>query len=295
MRVITASNYGGPEVLRVEERPAPQPQADDVLVEVKAAGVNLMDIYARRGMLGMFSLPLSLGVDGAGVVIAVGGRATARVGDRVAWEGVPGSYAEVVAAPSERLIPIPEGVSFEAVTAATDAMVLVHSAGSGVGRMLTQLATRRGARVIATVSKSHKASSASDAGAWRVLVRDEIEDLGAAIRELTDGEGVEIAFDGTGKTLFDVSVSVLRFNGVFATYGFAGGRIPPIDLGAQPSGVHLVRYSSSVPAESIDQRRQRAAQVLRWIEDKTLDVLVDRTYPLQDAASAHRDLESQQP
>ena len=105
---------------------------------------------------------------------------------------------------------------------------------------------------------------------------------------------MDIAFDGTGKTLFDVSVSVLRFNGVFATYGFAGGRIPPIDLGEQPAGVHLVRYSSSVPTESIDQRRQRAAQVLRWIEDKTLDVLVDRIYPLRDAASAHRDLESQQ-
>ena len=156
-----------------------------------------------------------------------------------------------MAAPSERLIPIPEGVSFElaagglmqgmtaqhlcyeAVPVATDAVVLVHSAGSGVGRMLTQLATRGGARVIATVSKSHKARSASDAGAWRVLVRDEIYDLGAAIWELTDGEGVDIAFDGTGKTLFDVSVSVLRFNGVFATYGFAGGRIPPIDLGEQ--------------------------------------------------------------
>src|SRR3989442_10960516 len=114
--------------------------------------------------------------------------------------------------------------------------------------MLTQLATRRGARVIATVSKSHKARSASDAGAWRVLVRDEIEDLGAAIRELTDGEGVDIAFDGTGKTLFDLSASVLRFNGVFATYGLAAGHIPPIDLGAQPSGVPLVPYSSSVSA-----------------------------------------------
>src|SRR2546426_1807676 len=113
MRVITASTYGGPEVLRVEERPAPQPQADDVLVEVTAAGVNLMDIYARRGMLGMFSLPLSLGVDGAGVVIAVGDRSTARVGDRVAWEGGPGSYAEVVAGPSGRPLPNPQGGGFE--------------------------------------------------------------------------------------------------------------------------------------------------------------------------------------
>lgn len=290
MRVITASTYGGPDVLRVEERPAPQPRADEALVEVKAAGVNLMDVYARRGMLKMFSLPLSLGIDGAGVVIAVGDRSTARVGDRVAWEGVPGSYADVVAAPSERLIPIPEGVSFdaaasglmqgmtaqhlcyEAVPVATDAVVLVHSAGSGVGRMLTQLATRRGARVIATMSMSHKARSASEAGAWRVLVRDDVEDLGAAIWELTNGDGVDIAFDGTDKTLFGVSVSVLRFNGVFATSGFAGGRIPLIDLGQQPAGVHLVRYSSSAPTESIDQRRQRAAQVLLWIEDKTLDV-----------------------
>src|SRR2546430_16331168 len=211
MRVITASNYGGPEVLRVEERPAPHPQADDVLVEVKAAGVNFMDIYARLGMLGMFSLPLSLGVDGAGVVIAVGDRSTARVGDRVAWEGVPGSYAELVAAPSERLIPIPEGVSFEAaagglmqgmtaqhlcyeaVPGATDVSRLVHSAGSGVGRMLTQLATRRGARVIATVSMSPKARSASEAGAWRVLVRAQNDDLDATIFGLTDGAAVTIA------------------------------------------------------------------------------------------------------
>ena len=271
-----------------------------------------MDTYARRGMNKMFPLPLSLGVDGAGVVTAVGDRSTARVGDRVAWEWVPGSYAEVVAAPSERLIPIPESVSFEtaaaglmqgmtaqhlcyeAVPVPDDAVVLVHSAGSGAGRMLTQLATRRGARVIATVSRAHKARSASDAGAWRVLVRDEIEDLGAAIRELTDGAGVDIVFDGTGKTLFDVNVSALRFNGVFATYGYAGGRIPPIDLWEQPLGVHLVRYSSSVPTESMDHRRQRASQLLQWIQDGILDVLVDRTYSLKDAASAHRDLESQE-
>ena len=312
MRVITGSEYGNPEVLRVDERPAPHPKPGEVLVEVKAAGLNLMDTYARRGMNEMFPLPLSLGVDGAGVVTAVGDGSTARVGDRVAWEWVPGSYAEVVAAPSERLIPIPEGVSFEAAAAGLmqgmtaqhlcyeavpvrkDAVVLVHSAGSGAGRMLTQLASRRGARVIGTVSRAHKARSASDAGAWRVLVRDEIEDLRAAIQDLTDGGGVDVVFDGTGRTLFDVSVSVLRFNGVFATYGYAGGRIPPIDLWEQPFGAHLVRYSSSVPTESTDHRRQRASQVLQWIKDRTLDVLVDRTYSLTDAPAAHRDLESQE-
>ena len=279
MRVITASEYGSTEVLRVEERPVPQPQRDEVVVEVKAAGLNLMDTYARRGLVSIYRLPLALGVDGAGVVIEVGEQSTVKVGDRVAWERVPGSYADLVAVPHERLVPIPDSVTFEAaagglmqgltahylshvaVPVPNDAVVVVHSAGSGVGRMLTQLATHRGGRVIATVSRGHKARSALDAGAWQVLVRDEIEDLGAAIRELTNGAGVDIVYDGTGKTLFDVSVSVLRVGGVFVTYGYAGGHIPPISLWDQPHGVHLVR-SGGAPEQSIDQWRERARQVM---------------------------------
>lgn len=311
MRVITASEYGSTEVLRVEERPVPQPQRDEVVVEVKAAGLNLMDTYARRGLVSIYRLPLALGVDGAGVVVEVGEQSTVKVGDRVAWERVPGSYADLVTVPNERLVPIPDSVTFEAaagglmqgltahylshvaVPVPNDAVVVVHSAGSGVGRMLTQLATHRGGRVIATVSRGHKARSALDAGAWQVLVRDEIEDLGAAIQELTNGAGVDIVYDGTGKTLFDVSVSVLRVGGVFVTYGYAGGHIPPISLWKQPHGVHLVR-SGGDPEQSIDQWRERARQVMQWIEDGTLDVLIDRTYPLQDAATAHHDLESQE-
>lgn len=312
MRVITASEYGPPGVLHIEERPVPQPKTDEVVVEVKAAGINLMDTYVRRGLLSSSTLPLALGVDGAGVVVAVGDRSTARVGDRVAWEHIPGSYAEMVAVRDERLIPVPEGVTFEAaagglmqgltaqylsdvaVPVPKDALVLVHSAGSGVGRMLTRLATHRGGRVIATVSRGHKARSALEAGAWQVLVRDEVEDLGAAISELTGGEGVDIAFDGTGETLFDVSVSALRVHGTFVTYGYAGGHIPPISLWEQPHGVHLVHIRGDAPEQSIDQWRQRALQVMQWIEEGILDVLIDRTYPLEDAASAHRDLESQE-
>jgi NADPH2:quinone reductase len=311
MRVITASQYGPPEVLRVEERPVPQPKPDEVVVEVKAAGINLMDTYVRRGRLVSITPPLALGVDGAGVVAAVGDQATAKVGDRVAWEHVPGSYADMVAVPDERLVPIPEGVGFQAaagglmqgltaqylshvaVPVPEDAVVLVHSAGSGVGRMLTQLATHRGGQVIATVSRGHKARSALEAGAWQVLVRDETQDLGAAIRELVDGKGVDIAFDGTGKTLFDVSVSALRVGGIFVTYGYAGGHIPPISLWDQPHMVHLLTVRGN-PEESIDQWRQRALQVMRWIEEGTLEVLIDRTYALEDAAVAHRDLESQE-
>lgn len=147
--------------------------------------------------------------------------------------------------------------------------------------------------MIATVSRGQKARSALDAGAWQVLVRDEIEDLGAAIRELTEGAGVDIVYDGTGKTLFDVSVSVLRVGGIFVTYGYAGGHIPPISLWEQPHGVRLVHIGGA-PEQSIDQWRERARQVMHWIEDGTLDVLINRTYPLEDAATAHRDLESQE-
>jgi NADPH2:quinone reductase len=312
VRVITASEYGPAEVLRVEERPVPKPKRDEVVVEVKAAGINLMDTNVRRGFVPAFGLPLAVGVDGAGVVVAVGDQSTVKVGDRVAWEHIPGSYAEMVAVPNDRLIPIPEAVTFEAaagglmqgltahylshvaVPVQKDAVVLVHSAGSGVGRMLTRLATHRGGRVIATVSKGHKAQPALDAGAWQVLVREEIDDLDAAIRELTDDKGVDIAFDGTGKTLFNASVSALRVGGTFVTYGYAGGPIPPINLWEQPHGVRFVRIRGDAPEQSIDQWRQRALQVMHWIEDGTLDVLIDRAYPLEDAVTAHRDLESQE-
>jgi NADPH:quinone reductase len=309
MRVISAPGFGPPEVLRIQERPIPRPMADQVIVEVKAAGVNLMDSYLRRGMHPSAPLPLVLGVEGAGVVIAVGDQSTAKVGSRAAWERVPGSYAEMVAVPDERLIPMPESVTFEAaagglmqaltaqhlcydaVPVPDGAVVLVHSAASGVGRMLTQLVTGRGGRVIATVSGAQKARPAAEAGAWRVLVRDETEDLGAAIRDLTGG-GVDVVFDGTGKTLFDVSISALHFKGVFVHYGRAGGPIPPLNLWDQPDGVHLVHCRGDADYESIDQWRRRASQVMQWIEDGTLDVLVDRTYPLHDAAEAHRDIES---
>jgi NADPH:quinone reductase len=246
------------------------------------------------------------------LVVAVGERSTAHVGDRVAWERVLGSYAEMLAMPIERLIPLPAGVTFEAaagglmqgltahhlcydaVPVPSGAVVLVHSAASGVGRMLTRLITHRGGRVLGTVSRRHKARSAFDAGAREVLVRDETENLGAAIRDLTAGKCVHIVFDGTGKALVDVSISALHFRGVFVHYGRAGGSIPPLDLWQQPDGVHLVRARGDAAHESIDDWRKRALQVMQWIADGTLDVLIDGAYPLREAAAAHRDLESQE-
>jgi len=312
MRIITASEFGTPDVLRVEERPVPKPGPDEVVVEVKAAGLNLTDTYLRRGMIESAPLPLTFGLDGAGVVVAVGKESTVNVGDRVAWERVPGSYAEYMAVPNESVIPLSPDVTFETaagglmqgltahylcytlLTVPEDAVALVHSAASGVGRMLTQLIKRQGGRVIATVSRGHKARSAVEAGAWKVLVRDEVEDLAGAIRDLTNGEGVDIVFDGTGKTLFDVSISSLHSGGTFVYYGRAGGRIPPIDLWEQPDGVRLVHSTGKGAQETVDQWRDRSLQVMKLIGDGTLDVLIDRTYPLEDAARAHSDLESQE-
>jgi NADPH:quinone reductase len=312
VRVVTASNYGPAEVLYIEDRPTPTPTRDEAVVEVKAAGVNLTDSYLRRGVSPYSKLPLAVGVDGAGVVVAAGKESFASVGERVAWEYVRGSYAEMVAVPNNRLVRVPAGVTLEdaagglmqgmtaqylscvAVPVPKGAVVLIHSAASGVGRMLTQLVTHRGGQVVATVSTAHKARWAREAGARHTLVRDEIDDLGAAIRELTQGKGVDIVFDGTGKTLFKTSMAALRVGGTFVTYGYAGGHIPPIRLWEQPHGVRLVFVRGDAPEQSSDQWRQRAAKVMDWIEDGTLKVLIDRKYPLEDAVAAHRELESQQ-
>ena len=312
MRVVTALEYGPAEVLCIEDRPIPTPTRDEAVVEVKAAGVNFMDSYVRSGVSPSSSLPLLVGVDGAGVVVAAGEQSFASVGDRVAWEYVAGSYAEMVAVPNNRLVRVPAGVTFEdaagglmqgmtaqylscvAVPVPKGAVVLVHSAASGVGRMLTQLSKHRGGNVVATVSTGHKARWAREAGAQHVLVRDEIDDLAAAIRELTHGEGVDIVFDGTGKALFKTSMAALRFGGTFVTYGYAGGHIPAIRLWEQPHGVRLVFVRGDAPEQSAHQWRQRAAQVMDWIDDGTLKVLIDRKYPREDAVAAHRELESQQ-
>ncbi|GAS90834.1 quinone oxidoreductase [Mycolicibacterium brisbanense] len=311
VRVVTALEYGPAEVLHIEERPTPAPAEDGVVVAVKAAGVNLMDTYSRRGLVPGIPLPLAVGVEGAGTVIAAGDRSGAQVGDRVAWERVPGSYAERVAVPNTRLVPIPDGVPFEspagglmqaltahylacvAVPVPKGARVLIHSAASGVGRMLTQLAAHRGAQVLATVSQPHKAGVALEAGAHHVLVRNDVADLGAAIADLTGGRGVDIVFDGTGKALFETSVAALRVGGTFVTYGYAGGHIPPIRLWDQPHGVHLLRLRGDAPEQSAEQWRRRAEQVMSWIADGTLTVLIDRTYSLDEAPTAHRDIESQ--
>lgn len=311
MRVVTAIGYGEPSVLRVEDHPFPEPGSGEVVVEVKAAGINLMDSNMRRGLIPSDESRLRFGVEGAGVVLAVGEGSRAAVGDRVVWERALGSYAEAVAVPDSYLVSIPAGVSFEAaagglmqgltaqhlcydaVPVPKGAVVLVHSAASGVGRMLTQLVTHQGGRVIATVSRAHKAESAFAAGAWQVIVRDEVSDIAAAVRDSNDGRRANIVFDGAGKTLFDASMASLGFGGIFVHYGRAGGEIPPISLWDQPDGVHLVRVRGNAGHESLDRWRERATQVVQWISEGTLEVLIDRTYPLEDAASAHADLESQ--
>ncbi len=311
MRVVVATAHGAPDVLEIQERPPSNPSAGEVRVDVHAAGVNFMDTYLRRGMLQVIPPPFVPGVDGAGVVTAVGEGVDAQVGDRVAWERVMGSYAEELIVPADRLVPVPDTVALQtaaaglmqaltahhlchaAVDTGNGDVALVHSAASGVGRMLTQIITRRGGRVIATVSKQGKVPIAQAAGASDVLVRDQQVDLAAEVRRLTKGRGVDVVFDGTGADSYRASIDATRYGGTFVHFGQAGGPIPPLDLWEQPDGVKLMRSRGDAIGATPEQTLARACEVFSWIADGTLDVLIGQTYSLAEASRAHADIESQ--
>jgi NADPH2:quinone reductase len=304
---------GGPDVLVPTELPDPRPGPGELLVEVAAAGVNFIDTYQRRGIY-RIDLPFVPGLEGVGRVAALGPGDTAEfaVGDRVAWADTAGSYAERVAVPAEGAVPVPAEVPDDLATAAlmqgmtahflvTDCApvgpgdtVLVHAAAGGVGLLLTQLATGRGARVLASVSTAEKAELARGAGAAEVLRTDEMDDLAAAVRDLTDGAGVAATFDGVGRATFDASLASLRRRGVLVLFGAASGPVPPVDpqrLNAAGS-VYLTRPKMGDYVATRAELTARAAAVYAAVADKTLHVRIGHRYPLADAAAAHTDLEA---
>jgi NADPH2:quinone reductase len=308
--VVTA--YGGPEVLALTEHPPLVPADGELVVAVHAAGVNFMDTYLRRGTGMVIPTPFVLGVDGAGVVSAVGdGVDDFAVGDRVVWERVIGSYADEVKVRSEQLVRVPDDVALDvaaaglmqaltahhlshtAVDAGAGTTALVHSAASGVGRMLTQFISRRGGRVIATVSQPQKAAIAAAAGADVVLARSEETDLAARVRELTDGRGVDVVYDGTGASACAASIASVAYGGTFVHFGQAGGPIPPLDLWEQPDGVRLMRSRGDRPGASAEAVAERSAEIMALIGTGEIDVLIGGRYPLEEAVQAHVDIESQ--
>jgi len=311
MRVIEVESRGGPEVLSLAERPAPQPGPGQIVAEVDAAGVNYMDIYQREGVGGYRPpLPFVTGGEGAGTVVAVGeGVTEPAVGDRVAWVG-PGSYAERVVLPADRVVPVPAGVSTEVAAAAIlqgmtahylvsstypvqrGDVTVVHAAAGGVGLLLTQMVKRRGGIVVATASggpDGDKHRLAREAGADHVAGYDQFR---AVVGEVTGGVGAHVVYDGVGQATFDDSLAALRPRGMLVVYGAASGQVPPFDIQRLNSGGSLfaTRPTLAHYIAEVAELRWRAREVFGWIASGELDVRIGGRYPLADAARAQQDL-----
>jgi NADPH:quinone reductase len=308
MRAIQVREYGGPEVLVPAEVPSPEPGPGQVRVDLQAIGVNFVETYQRAGRY-QVPLPFVPGDEAAGTVSAVGpGVEGLGPGDRVVSLNVGGSYAEQAVVAADRLVPVPPDVSpetaaasflqgltahyllFDTYPVAPGDTVLVHAAAGGMGLLLTQLATRLGARVIGTASTPDKAALARKAGAVEVVP---YADAARAVAELTGGEGVPAVYDGVGRDTFDTSLSVLRRRGLLVLYGAASGPVPPFDpMRLQHAGsVFLTRPTLGDHVVTTTELRRRAADLFGWLADG-VTVRVHERYPLAGAARAHADLEA---
>ncbi|MFD6163487.1 quinone oxidoreductase family protein [Nocardia sp. NPDC060256] len=310
MRAIQVSEHGGPEVLQYVEVPDPQIGPDQLLVDVQAVGINYIDTYIRTGRYPQ-AVPYVPGSEASGVVAEIGANVTEfAVGDRVAWATAPGSYAERVAVNAAAAIKVPDDVDpAVAASALLQGMtahyliesiytpqpgesVLVHAGAGGVGLILTQLAAARGARVIATVSSDPKEKLCREAGAAEVLRYD--DDLADQVRALTDGVGVAAVYDGVGAATFEASLASLRVRGMLALFGAASGPVPPFDLQRLNGAGSLFVTRPSLAFYTRDRAELvwRATDVFNAIADGTLQIRIGATYPLAEAAQAHRDLEA---
>ena len=310
MKAIRMHEFGGPDVYRYEDVPEPAPGAGQALVAIEAVGVNFIEVYQRTGLY-PGPLPATPGSEAAGTIVTVGpGVAEFHAGDRVAWQGGSGAYAERAAVPIERLVRLPEGVSTKQGAAAMlqgmtahylacstfplklgDAC-LVHAAAGGVGLLLCQIAKRRGARVIGTVSTEEKAALARGAGADDV-VRYTEQDFEAEVKRVTGGAGVQVVYDSVGRTTFEQSLRCLAPRGMLVLFGQSSGPVAPFDpqLLARSGSLYLTRPVLGNYTATRAELLQRAGEVLGWVRDGTLRLRVGRELPLSQAAEAHRALE----
>jgi NADPH2:quinone reductase len=309
MNAVRVHQSGGPEVLRFEELPTPSPGPAEALVRIEAAGVNFVDIYQREGFYKM-NLPFTAGSEAAGVVEAVGREVTdLRPGDRVAYAGVLGAYATHAVVPAGRLVKIPGGVEIKTAAAAMlqgmtahylthstyplgpGDTALLHAAAGGVGLLLIQMAKMRGAKVIGTVSTEAKAALAREAGADEVILYTQ-QDFEAETKRITGGRGVQVVYDSVGRTTFDKSMNCLAPRGYLVLFGQASGPVPPVDpqLLNQKGSLFLTRPTMGSYIQTREELVKRAGDVLGWIAAGRLTVRIDRTFPLAQAAEAHKAL-----
>ncbi len=309
MNATELEQNGGPEVLLYKDLPQPEPGAGEVLVRLEAAGVNFIDIYRREGIYKV-PLPHVPGTEAAGTVAAVGAGVTGfKGGDRVAGTAFAGAYAEFSVSPADKLVRVPEGVPGETAAAAmlqgmtahylahstyplkAGDTCLVHAAAGGVGLLLVQMAKRLGARVIGTVSTEEKERLAREAGADEVIRYTETDFL-EAVKELTDGAGLEVVYDSVGKTTFDKGLDCLKPRGMMALFGQASGAVPPLELQTlnAKGGLFVTRPSLAHYTLTREELEWRAGDVLGWAASGELKVRIDSQLPLAEAGEAHRRL-----
>ena len=310
MKAIRVSRTGGPEVLQLEDVPDPIPGPGEAVVRLEAIGVNFVEIYHRRGLYSS-QLPFTPGSEGAGTVASVGPDVTGlRPGDRVASVNLLGSYAELARAAAERLVLLPEKVDLRTAAAAMlqgltahylatstyplkpGDWCLIHAAAGGVGLLLCQIARDRGARIIGTVSTPAKAELARAAGAHEV-VRYTEQDFVSEARRITSGKGVSVVYDSVGKTTFEGSLNSLAPRGMLVLFGQSSGPVPPVDpqLLNSKGSLFLTRPTVTHYSATKEELGARASDLFQWVMAGALKVRIDRTFPLAQAAEAHRALE----
>jgi len=310
MKAIRVHAPGAADAMKFEDVPEPQPKAGEAVVKVDAAGLNYIDVYQRSGLYKL-EMPLTLGLEAGGTVTATGpGVTEVKVGDKVAYTGVPGAYAQYAAVPAARLVVLPQGVStkqgaaimLQGITAHYLACstyplkkgdaCLVHAAAGGVGLILCQIARLRGAKVIGTVSTEEKAKLAREAGADETILYTK-QDFAAEVKRITGGKGLQVVYDSVGKDTWEGSLNCLTPRGLIALYGQSSGPIGQIDpqiLNTKGS-LFLTRPSLNVYIATREELQQRAADLFGWVRDGKLKLRMEFEFPLKDAAEAHRALE----
>ena len=309
MKAIQITETGGPEVMKYIDLPDPTPAAGQAVVQPKALGVNFTDVYTRAGVNPPASLPAVIGREGAGVVTALGdGVTSVAVGDRVAWSGVPGSYAELVAAPADKLVKLPESLSFEDGAAIMlqgmtahylchssfpikqGDTALVHAAAGGVGLILTQMIKMLGGTVIGTVSTDAKAELAKNAGADHIIKYTE-QDFEEEVNKITGGAGIEVAYDSVGLTTFDKSIACLKHRGYLVLFGASSGQVPPVPIPVlNAKSLFLTRPGLVSYTLTREELEQRAGDVLGWVASGKLKLHMHGSFPLSEVAEAHTQL-----
>ncbi len=311
MQAIRVEQTGGPEVLKLQDLPTPEPGPGQARLKVEATGVNFIEIYQRTGYYKV-PLPWTPGSEGAGTVEAVGpGVSEVKPGDRVAWTGVPGSYATHTVGPVTALVPLPEKLSFQDGAAAmlqgmtahylthstyplkAGETCLVHAAAGGVGLLLCQMAKMLGARVIGTVSTDAKAKLARENGADDIILYTQ-QDFEVEVKRLTDGKGVNVVYDSVGKDTFEKSLNCLKLRGYLVLFGASSGPAPEIDpQSLQGKGsLFLTRPTLIHYTATREELLQRSGDVLGWVASGKLKLRIEKTFPLAEASKAHEALAS---